>query len=189
LVVVFKPDFFLNEIVASFLLCISADIASVLSFDSCKIQNLWLFFFGIWHAACFATSELLGWIVRGENSWSKVLSVQNPDFFLVQQNKEQTLRKEEALVYALCFTYVEAIKLHLWLSVILIHFLLVVVDAKLDSFTPGNCNHGVTLVSEGRSQSEAPIKIWNSAGLNVRRSPNADQWKRSRSYLSNVDFF
>lgn len=189
LVVVFKPDFFLQEIVASFLLCISTDVASVLSFNSCKVQNLWLLFFSIWHAASFATSELLGGIVRGEDSWSKVLSVQYPDFFLVQQDKEQTLRKEEALVDALRLTDVKAVKLHLWLSIILIHFLLVIVNTKLDSFAPGNCNHRVALVPEGRSQSEAPIKIGNSARLNVRRSSNADKWKCSRSHLSNVDFF
>ena len=119
------------------------------------------------------------------------MCVEDSNFSLVcpvDQDEDKALRKEETLVDILALADIKAIKLKRRLFNSLVHRVLVAVDSQLHCLSPGDRYCRIGLVSESWSQCKAPIEVWHSTWIDVRRPPNACQRQGPWTNLGNIDF-
>jgi hypothetical protein len=106
-------NFVFKELVAFVLLCIATDLACVLVLEDRELMRVCFVLFRGAVGALFARGAVNRDILRFKNAWSKVLSVENSYFFLIDDDEQKTFRQEEALIYRATIANVKAIELKL----------------------------------------------------------------------------
>jgi len=88
LVVVFMPDFFLQELVSSVFLGVGAHVARILSLNASEVEDLSLFLIRLSIGPNLAPSRHRGRISRRKDPRSEIFGVKDTHFLLVDKNKE-----------------------------------------------------------------------------------------------------
>ena len=83
LVVILVPNFFFDQVVALVFLSIRANFSCILCLYSREVENFLLLFLSLGIATDLSPTGLLGLVARRKTSWGEVLSVEDPDFSLV----------------------------------------------------------------------------------------------------------
>ena len=109
-IVVLVPNLLLHQTIAVIFLCVGADFACELGLDSREVHYFGLLILCIGIGAYFAPTDTFCLVGRREYSRREVLGVNYADLFSIYQDKDDTLRQEEALVNAVAFTDVETVK-------------------------------------------------------------------------------
>lgn len=182
------PNLLFQQPVALVLLSIATHRASKLLFNQSELSDAFLLFRVLWISSHFTFDQVQGFETGVEHSRSEILGVEDSDVFFVYNYEQQTLGKKVALVDREPLADVEAIELQVRLFQAGLVLLQVSNNCQLDGAAPSYCQHLVRLISESRTESQAPVKVSYSTNRDVWRSPDTGQSQVFRSNLGDVHF-